>query len=334
MAKNISPASGGGRHAGLTRRHGRLPAGDSPAKLGRSGFAAGAHPGRHRTARRSCLPVLADRAVLAVTGPDAVSFLAGLLTCAVGPHAGTHAHAVFGALLNPQGRVLFDFLLVPTPDCFLLDVARDSRDGLVKRLGFYKLRARVAIAAADHAVGVVAPAAAPPPAALHAYADPRRAELGTRLILPAGGRLADGFDAEAARIGLAVPKGGADFAYGDVYPADVNMDALGGVDFGKGCFVGQEVVARMKHRGTPRWRTLAVRGAAPLPAAGTAVEAGGKPVGTLGTSLGGIGLALMRIDRVAEARHAGVPLVAAGAVVEAALPVYAGFGWPDGAAAD
>lgn len=280
------------------------------------------------------MPVLADRAVLTVLGPDAASFLAGLVTCAVEAPAGSHARPAFGALLTPQGKILFDFFLAPTGDGFLVDVARDQRDALVKRLGFYKLRARVAIAAADHLVAAIAPETPPPAGALATFADPRLAALGTRLILPAGAALSDDFDAEATRIAHAVPKGGADFAYGDVFPADVNMDALGGVDFGKGCFVGQEVVARMKHRGTPRWRTLAVTGTAPLPPAGTAIEAGGKPVGTLGSSRAGAGLALMRIDRVADARRTATPLLAAGATLEATLPAYAGFGWPDGAAAD
>lgn len=280
------------------------------------------------------MPVLADRAVLTVLGPDAASFLAGLVTCAVEAPAGSNARPAFGALLTPQGKILFDFFLVPTTDGFLVDVARDQRDALVKRLGFYKLRARVSIAGADDLVGAIALDATPPAGARAVYADPRLAALGTRLILPAGAVLADGFDPEAARIAQAVPKGGADFAYGDVFPADVNMDALGGVDFGKGCFVGQEVVARMKHRGTPRWRTLAVTGAAPLPAAGTAIEAGGKPVGTLGSSRDGVGLALVRIDRVADARRLGTPLLAASIPLEASLPAYAGFGWPDGAAAD
>lgn len=278
------------------------------------------------------MPLVTDRAVVSLTGPDAASFLAGLVTATVDPRP--DARAVFGALLTPQGKVAFDFFLVHVADGLLIDVARDLRDGLVKRLGLYKLRARVAVAAVPHVVAVIAPDAEPPANALAAYADPRGAELGIRVILPEGATLADGFDVEAARIAAAVPKGGVDFAYGDVFPADVNMDVLGGVDFAKGCFVGQEVVARMKHRGTPRWRTLAVSGAAPLPPAGTALTIAGKPAGTLGASRDGVGLALVRIDRVAEARRSGLDLVADGHVLQAALPTYASFGWPDGAAAD
>lgn len=281
------------------------------------------------------MPVVADRAVFSVTGPDAASFLAGLVTCSVEPRAGLHPHPAFGALLTPQGKVLFDFFLVPIPDGFLVDAPSQQRDALMKRLGFYKLRARVSVAGSDLSVGVIAPEAAAPPAARAVYPDPRLAALGTRLVLPAGATLADAFDVEAARIANAVPKSGVDFAFGDVFPADVNMDALAGVDFAKGCFVGQEVVARMKHRGTPRWRTLAVAAATPLPPPGTAVTAAGKPLGTLGSALpDGPGLALLRIDRVAEARRDGVPILAGAAALTVSLPRYAPFGWPDGASAD
>jgi folate-binding protein YgfZ len=281
------------------------------------------------------LPILADRAVLSVSGPEAAGFLAGLVTCAVPPSPA--APAAFGALLTPQGKILVDFLLVAVDDGFLVDVAAAERDALVKRLTLYRLRAKVAIAAGADRVAAVADAAPFAAVARAAFADPRLDGLGGRLILPPDAAAPDdGFDAAAVRIAAGVPEGGSDFVFGELFPADVNMDVLGGIDFAKGCFVGQEVVARMKHRGTPRWRTLLVASAdgRALPPPGTPVEAGGKPVGRLGGARGGQGLAVLRIDRVAEARRAGVAVTAAGGAVVASLPSYAPFGWPDAAAAD
>jgi len=176
-----------------------------------------------------------------------------------------------------------------------------------------------------------------------AYADPRLPALGLRVMLPPhrapdaaaalGATLVDASEYEAHRIALGIPGGGVDFAYGDAFPHESDMDQLGGVDFDKGCYVGQEVVSRMEHRGIARTRAVPVRydGAAPPP--GAAVTAGGRQVGTMGSAAAGRGLALLRLDRVAEAFSRGEPLVADGVAIRPIKPDWARFAFPDGAKA-
>ncbi|WP_407048173.1 YgfZ/GcvT domain-containing protein [Methyloraptor flagellatus] len=292
--------------------------------------------------------VLEDRGVVAVEGPEAVSFLDGLVTSDVEKLA--PGEAAFAALLTPQGKILFDFLPVRTAEGYLIDTPRALAADLAKRLGFYKLRAKVTVADRSEIFGVIAGwatgGAAPALDAdgVIAYADPRHADLGRRAIVPretmaavlAGlaAELRPEADYETHRIGLGVPKGGLDFAYGDAFPHDADMDDLAGVDFTKGCYVGQEVVSRMKHRGTARRRVIQVAGVdgAALPAAGTEIVAQGKPVGTVGSAVGADGLALVRLDRVKEAIDAGAALAAGDVALEPRLPAFARFGWPAPAA--
>jgi folate-binding protein YgfZ len=273
--------------------------------------------------------LLDDRGVVRVSGEEAASFLQGVLTNDV-ESLGAH-EARYAALLTPQGKILFDFLVVHLPAAggaaFALDCAASQAADLTKRLSFYKLRAKVAIAneSADH--GVLAYWSGEPENAPGGvvYADPRAAELGHREILPRAKAVAIGeahlSDYEALRISLGVPKGGVDFVYGDAFPHEANMDLLHGVDFEKGCYVGQEVVSRMKHRGGARKRVVRVRleGAAPAP--GTPVMDGELPVGTLGSSAGANALAMLRLDRVEEARAAGRELSAGGMRVELEAPL-------------
>ena len=258
---------------------------------------------------------LEDRGVIRVSGPEAGAFLQGLVTNDVAalPIGG----ARFAALLSPQGKILFDFLVlrVPAQDgaAFLLDCAAALAADLAKRLGFYRLRAKVGIAdeSADH--GVIAfwgeaPENAP---GGFIYADPRDARLGHRAILPRAKAIAVGEGDAAAyhahRIALGVPEGGADFAYGDAFPADANMDLLNGLDFEKGCYVGQEVVSRMRHRSSVRKRIVRLRLEGEAPPPGTPVMAGGATLGVLGSSAGGEALAMLRLDRLEEAIAAGTP---------------------------
>jgi hypothetical protein len=163
-----------------------------------------------------------------------------------------------------------------------------------------------------------------------AFADPRNAALGWRILIPEelaqkvadliGAELADATAYEAHRIACGAPRGGLDFIYGDAFPHETNMDRLHGVDFDKGCYVGQEVVSRMQHRGTARTRTVRIvlEGFSPEP--GTTVLAGDKSVGTIGATAGKAGLALLRIDRVADALAAGLPLTAGGLALRVADP--------------
>ncbi|WP_342162236.1 folate-binding protein [Methylobacterium sp. SD21] len=275
------------------------------------------------------IALLPDRALVTVTGPEATSLLQGVLTCNV--ETLSEGEARLGALLTPQGKILFDFLISRLPDGFRLDVATDKAADLAKRLGLYKLRAQVEIAA-DPTVAVAAAwAGATTTAETATVADNRHPDLGQRLYAAEGAFSADASedDYHAHRIGLAVPEGGRDYAYGDAFPHEALMDQLGGVDFRKGCYVGQEVVSRMQHRGTARTRLLAAEFAEGAPAPGSEIQAGQKVLGRTGSVAGSRGLALVRLDRLGDALAAGEILRADGKRLAVGRPGYATFAMPD-----
>lgn len=275
--------------------------------------------------------LLPDRALVAVTGPDAAALLQGVLTCNVETLQAGEAR--LGALLTPQGKILFDFLVSRLPDGFRFDVQADRAADLAKRLSLYRLRAQVAIAA-DPTVAVAAAWDGPAPAATEAVADSRHTDLGARLYAAEGAFSADAAEADyhAHRIALGIPEGGRDYAFGDAFPHEALMDQLGGIDFKKGCYVGQEVVSRMQHRGTARTRILAAAYPDGAPAPGAEITAGGKALGTTGSSAGGRGLALVRIDRLADALAAGETPLAGDRPATLERPAYATFPMPEAAA--
>ncbi|ADZ71752.1 YgfZ/GcvT domain-containing protein [Polymorphum gilvum] len=291
------------------------------------------------TAARYAL--LASRGVVEVGGPEAHHFLQNLITCDMDKAAETGAG--YGALLTPQGKILFDFLILKDGERYLLDTPRAAVADLVKRLVFYRLRARVEIAdrSEDLAVAALWGTDEAPSGAGSAVRDPRLPVLGFRLVGPreglartlaaAGAEDAGEAGWQAHRIRLGVPEAGADFALGDAFPHDADMDQLSGVSFRKGCYVGQEVVSRMEHRSTARRRVVKVSGQQPLPEAGTPITADGRPVGTLGSSTGGDGLALVRLDKVKAALDNGVSLECGAVPLAVALPEWARFGWPEAA---
>jgi len=276
---------------------------------------------------------LPDRGVVKVSGEDARDFLNGLLTTdatLLRPGLGR-----FGALLTPQGKIIADFLITEAPSGhgggFLIDCPRVLAQALADKLGFYRLRAKVAVENLSDSLGVLAawdgdPAVKPD----LAFADPRNTALGWRILVPPeltqkvadliGADLVDSTAYDAHRIASGVPRGGLDFMYGDAFPHETNMDRLHGVDFDKGCYVGQEVVSRMQHRGTARTRTIRVMVDGPAPEPGAAILAGDKSVGTMGSTAGQNGLALIRIDRVTDATAAGLPLTAGGIAIRVAEP--------------
>ncbi|MDB5596678.1 MAG: hypothetical protein JWM36_3639 [Hyphomicrobiales bacterium] len=267
---------------------------------------------------------LDDRGVVRVGGEDARSFLQGLVTCnveTISPDA-----AGFGALLSPQGKILFDFLIVEEKGAFLLDTPLALVPDLIKRLSLYKLRAKIAIenlsTPADPAaepMGILALWDGEPGEGL-VFDDPRHADLGRRSFLPANEALSrasgTSADYEAHRILCGVPKGGVDFPFGETFPHDADMDLIHGVDFKKGCYIGQEVVSRVEHRGTSRKRIVPVRLRGMAPPVGTEIRAEGTVVGTMGSSAGERGLAMIRTDRAEEAISAGIALVAGTSIVE------------------
>jgi folate-binding protein YgfZ len=250
--------------------------------------------------------------------------------------------ARFAALLTPQGKIIADFIAVEAAagegGGFLLDCPRTRVATLLERLKFYRLRAKVAIEDVSETFTVLAlwdGAAAPaaPGAEGLCYPDPRLRELGWRAVVPGDSAMPDAEIAEptqyeAHRIMLGVPQGGIDFAYDDAFPHEANMDQLNGVDFQKGCFVGQEVVSRMEHRGSTRTRVIPVAFSGLAPPPGTAVSAGGRPVGTLGSAAGGRGLAALRLDRVEEALASGTPLAAGETTLRPLKPAWARFAFP------
>ncbi len=281
---------------------------------------------------------LTDRGTLKVTGEDAESFLQNLVTADL---AGLEpGQARLSALLAPQGKILFDFIAVRAGEDigggFWLDVGRAVAPDLAKRLSFYKLRAKVAVEDLSETIAIVAGwGETPPPADEYGlvYNDPRLPSLGWRAFVAASdaGGLSTG-TAEAYhahRLAYCVPEGGKDYAFGEAFPHEADLDQLGGVDFAKGCYVGQEVVSRMEHRGTARTRIVQAVFANGIAAPeGTDILAGDRVVGRLGSAGEGRAIAMVRLDRVADAVAAGTPLTAGAMVLTIVVPTWARFRMP------
>lgn len=271
---------------------------------------------------------LSGRSFLHLSGKDAETFLQALITTDLPSMPEGEIRP--GALLTPQGKILFDFLIRRDgADAFLIETGEDQRGGLLKRLTLYKLRAAVDLAAVEGNAVTVAwdvPEADAP-------RDARFAAAGLTVSRRPG---ADGTDDpalyDALRISAGLPESGRDYALSDAFPHDVLLDRSGGLSFRKGCYVGQEVVSRMQHRGTARRRPVIVKAETALPETGTELLAGGKPIGTLGTVSGPLGLAVVRLDRAADAMHAGTPITAGDVPVTLELPAWTGLTFPEEAA--
>jgi folate-binding protein YgfZ len=273
---------------------------------------------------------LPERGVIRITGPDARTLLQGLITndiMKVSP-----SRAIYAALLTPQGKYLFDFLIAQHGEALLMETERARRGDLLRKLTLYRLRAEVDFAdvSDDMPVGVLfgdgaaahadlpseAGACAPCGDGL-AFVDPRQAALGVR-ILGAPGALAetaaaaDATDYDAHRLALGVPEGSRDMLVDKSLILECGFEALNGVDFTKGCYVGQEQTARTKHRATLRHALFPVILRGPAPPPGTPVMAGDKAVGVLGSSAGGRALARLRISDI----EAGAALSAGDATLE------------------
>lgn len=230
---------------------------------------------------------LPSRAVIAVTGPDAKSFLNGLLTQEIETLADGELR--FSGLLTPQGRLLYDLFALGTPDGVLLDVAAEHRDAILLRLTMYKLRAKVELTAVDLTVFAAWPA--------EDDADPRLPALGSRLYTRYLEATATEDDYDVHRLALGVP-GPADWGTDKTYPIEANFDLLNGIDFKKGCFVGQETTSRMKRRGQIKTRFLPIAFDGPAPAPGAEVLAGELRAGEVLSGRDGRAMALLRLDRI------------------------------------
>lgn len=238
------------------------------------------------------------RRILRLTGSDIDPFLQGLITNDI---ARLDQGLVYAALLTPQGKYIADFFLARDGDGILLDVAEPLADDLIRRLTMYKLRADVAIAATDlnlqRGTG---------PAPDGAFTDPRHDDMGWRAYSTAPTQ-DDGSDWDAIRVAHCIPETTIELTP-DSFILEAGFEALNGVDFRKGCYVGQEVTARMKHKTELRkgLRRVQIDGAAPV---GTEVTADGKPAGTLFTQSGGQAIAYLRLNRADGDMHADTATV-------------------------
>jgi folate-binding protein YgfZ len=268
----------------------------------------------------ACL--LDDRGVIRITGGEATGFLHRLSTnsmLAIRP-----GEARYAAILTPQGKLLFDFFAVPLPEeeGYFLDCVKAQLPELLKKLNLHKLHAKIGIEDLSDELGVAAIWGDAEPRQFEgvAFPDPRQPALGFRLIAAPENLAAfatkpqDAY--EARRIGLGVPKGGIDFAYGDAFVHDADLDWLNGVDFQKGCYPGQEVVARVHVRNSARKRILKVHFDGPPPLPGSEVMMGEIGIGHIGSTAGSDGLAMLRLDRLEDAKSAGIRLRAGEAVLE------------------
>lgn len=283
----------------------------------------------------SKIAVLPNRGAVQVMGDDAEKLLQGLVTNDIAG-LGAPPSACYAALLSPQGKLLFDFIAIRHEGGLILETSQPEAAQLSKRLSLYKLRADVTIADVSDQWVIVAEwgngakKISSLPGAI-AYDDPRLAGLGMRALIPVAslqameGAAAPVAEYHAHRIAYGVPEGGLDFSYGDVFPHEALLDQLNGISFQKGCYVGQEIVARMEHRGTARKRIVPVETDAGLPERGTEILAGGVAIGILGSSMGNRGLAMVRLDRAAEFEQKGTPLSAGGCPIRIEIPAWATF---------
>lgn len=264
-----------------------------------------------------------DRAVFRIGGVDAPKLLHDTVT---GHVAAEMEGGNWWALLTPQGKIVTEGLIGWAEGAFWLDVHGDSADQFFKMMRLYKMRADVVIEnlSETHAVGWTMDG----DESGIVHTDPRGGGLGSRVIAEreaVGSWAKDRTDYDHARIGRGVVEVGTDFAPSSLFAHDIGMDFNGGIDFNKGCYIGQEVVSRMKHRGTARRRPVIVSQVEGVP--GDTVLAGGRSAGELGAVVGGKSVAILRLDRIAEPGEATVN----GKPVVLALPDWASYRFGDSA---
>lgn len=271
-----------------------------------------------------CLP---ERSLIYITGEDAQGFLHNLITTDV--NGLPEGEARPGALLTPQGKILFDFLIWRSENGFTLECEAAIADALLKRLTMYKLRAAVSLSCTAEGVTVVWGEEAE---AAQGVIDAAFGKANIRVIRQTIGAEHDSreaYDALRIEAGLAIAP--QDYALQDAFPHDVLMDLNGGLSFRKGCYVGQEVVSRMQHRGTARRRVVQVLADSALPESGAEITADGKPLGHLGTIVGNRALAIVRIDRAGDAIANGIPILVGETAATLTLPIWTGLSFPLGA---
>lgn len=276
---------------------------------------------------------LDDRKIVSITGDDAISLLQGLITCDM-PEMDKSGIA-YGALLTPQGKVLFDFILHAAEGGVYADLPEAVVNDFIKRMKLYKLRAKVDLLECSEDLAVFQAFGADAPG----RPDPRHPDLGMRWLASPDALAAKAQNIlpvetyHSRRIALGIPEAPHDFSYGEVFPHDIALDSLGGVSFHKGCYVGQEVVSRMEHRGTARRRVVVMESVGDLPnptlESQLDILAGDRSVGTLGSHEGTRGIAIVRLDRVKAAQTNDTEMNCGGVSVSLSLPGWATYSWPD-----
>jgi tRNA-modifying protein YgfZ len=285
--------------------------------------------------------LLTDRSIVKFAGDDARAFLNSLFTANLTTLTGGESR--YSALLTAQGKLIVDAFVSEAPsekgEGFYFDIPKSQAQTFLAKMKGYNLRKKYAVEDLTEQYGILAVWEGTAATAKYpCHADPRLAALGQRIMLPPGEAAAaaaeigaelvpqDAF--ESHRIALGVPQGDLDFTYGDAFPHEADMDQLHGIDFKKGCFVGQEVVQRMERRNTARTRVVPVTFDGAAPGAGAEVIAAEKSVGTIGSTVDGRGLALLRLDRAEDALAAGHPLKAGGVTLHLVKPDWVQFPFP------
>ncbi len=291
------------------------------------------------------LATLTDRAILQVGGDEATGFLQGLVCNNMEKLAKTPSFgdaAIFTGLLTPQGKIMFDFFIIKFGDGYLIDCPASVADDLLKRLMFYRLRAkvdlkkrddlRVVVGWSDDALPILDNASVSSfvQEQVTCFDDPHLPDLDYRFILPSDQAMQEHFtgqqaDYEAYRIAQAVPEGGKDYAWSDIFPHDAGFDLLNGVDFKKGCYVGQEVVSKMHHKATLRKRFALVEAQEDLPVQGAEIKGGASLIGVLASVAGKQGLSLIRLDRAQKAIEKGDSFEVEGVKVKLVKPQWANY---------
>jgi tRNA-modifying protein YgfZ len=285
--------------------------------------------------------LLPDRSIVKFAGDDARTFLNSLFTANIATLTADESR--YSALLTAQGKLIVDVLVSQAPadkgEAFYFDTPKSQFQTFLAKMKGYNLRKKYVVEDLSEKLGIVAVWDGTAMTVKYpCHTDPRLAALGQRIMLPPGeatalaaeigAELVPPEEFEAHRIALGIPHGDLDFAYGDAFPHEADMDQLHGIDFKKGCFVGQEVVQRMERRSTARTRVVPVTFDGAAPSIGTDVTAGEKSLGTIGSSVDGRGLALLRLDRAEDALAAGQPLMAGGVTLHLVKPDWVQFPFP------
>ncbi len=267
--------------------------------------------------------ILDGRSVISFSGPDATNLLHNVLTCNIETlEKGT---AQIGALLTPQGKIMFELIVSKVADdAYLVELGGEQAGAFIQRMTMYRLRSKVEIAESSESLVEIS-WGADSTTSSDTLRDVRFKSTDVYRRYLAAGTPDNGDEWDMLRIEYGVPEAGSDYALADAFPHDVSFDQNGGVDFTKGCYIGQEVVSRMHHRHTARRRMLIANG--PMAGDTNTIVANEKPLGTLGTKVGQKAIALCRIDRVQDAMDSNLPITAGGNAITLTLPPDVSYDW-------